>query len=56
MAENDIARMMASSGHGDVILDEDDEIYEKGNMFTSFHHQESQSMSRKAFLASFLSI
>ena len=45
VAENDIARMMASSGHGDVVLDEDNEIYEKGDVFKSFHHQASQPMS-----------
>ena len=47
---------MVVSGHGDVILDEDGDIYEKGDMFKSFHHQASQSMSRKALLASFLSV
>ena len=56
MTENNIARMMASSGHGDVILDDDDGIYEKGDEFKSFHLQASQPMSRKALLVGFLSI
>jgi len=46
---------MAASGHGDVILDEDDNIYEKGNRFKSFHHQ-AKPMSRKALLVGFLSV
>jgi len=33
-----IAAMMLSSRHDDVVLEEDDGIYEKGNKFKSFHH------------------
>jgi len=56
VAKKDIARMMASSGHEDVVLDKDDKIYEKGDKFKIFHHQASQSMSQKALLAGFLSV
>ena len=48
--------MVPSSGHEDVILDEDDSIYEKSDKFKSFHHQASQTMSRKALLVGFLSV
>ena len=47
--------MMASSGHKYVVLDEDDRIYEKGDVFKSFHHQASEHVSQKALLAGFLS-
>jgi len=47
---------MVSSGHEDVILDEDDDIYKKGDRFKSFHRQANHPMSRKALLASFLSV
>jgi len=56
VVEDNISRMMASSGHDDVVLDEDDGIYKKGDKFKSFHRQASQPMSQKALLASFLSI
>ena len=36
---------MASSENGDVVLEEDDEIYEKGDKVKSFHHQANQPMS-----------
>jgi len=39
VAKEDIAWVMASSGHDDVILGEDDRIYEKGDKFKSFLHQ-----------------
>jgi len=39
--DNDIIWMMVSSGQEDVVLDEDDDIYEKGDKFKSFHHQAS---------------
>ena len=45
---------MVSSAHEDVILEEEDEIYEKGDRFKSFHYQVKHSMSRKTFLAGFL--
>jgi len=44
----DIEAMMVVSGHDDVVLEEDDGIYEKGDKFKSFHRQTSQSMSRHA--------
>ena len=39
ISDDVIIQMMVSSGHEDVILDEDDGIYEKGDKFKSFHHQ-----------------
>jgi len=56
ISDENIARVMAASGHGDVILDENDNIYEKGDRFKSFYHQVSQPMSRKALLVGFLSV
>jgi len=50
ISNNDIIRMMVSSGHKDVVLDEDDGIYEKGDRFKNFHRQANHPMSRKAFL------
>jgi len=56
MPEEDIRQKIISSDHEDIILEEDDEIYEKGDRFKSFHHQAKYSMSRKALLAGFLSV
>ena len=41
---------------GDIVLEEDNSIYEKGDILRSFHHQARQPMSRKALLAGFLSV
>ena len=54
ISDEDITQMMAASGHRDVILDEDNGIYEKGDRFKSFHHQACQLISRKALFADFL--
>ena len=51
ISDDDIIRVMVFSGYEDVVLDEDDGIFEKGNKFKSFHYQASQPMSRKAFLS-----
>ena len=56
IADADISKMIASSGHGDIVLKEDDGIYEKGNTFKSLHRQASRPMSRKVLLAGFLSV
>ena len=56
VADADIEAMMMVSGHGDVYLEEDDGIYEKGDSFKSFHHQACQPISHQALLASFISI
>ena len=50
ISDENIAQVMAASGHGDVVLDEDDNIYEKGDKFKSFHHKASQSCPEKLFL------
>ena len=55
ISAEDIARVMATSGQGDVVLDEDDDIYEKSDRFKSFHHQTNQPMPRKV-LVGFLSV
>ena len=54
--EEDIHQKMVSSAHEDIILEEDDKIYEKGDRFKSFHHQAKYAISRKALLAGFLSV
>jgi len=51
VAEADIEALMVVSGHGDIVLEEDDKIYEKGKSFKSYHHQTRQSVSRSALLA-----
>ena len=48
--------MMREYDHGDAILEEDDSIYEKGDILKSFHHQARQPIFRNALLASFLSV
>jgi len=45
-----ITAKMASSGHGDVVLEEDVGAYEIGDSFKSFYHQASRPMSRRALL------
>ena len=54
--EEDILQMMREHDHGDIVLEEDDDIYERGDTFKSFHHQARQPISWKALLADFLSI
>jgi len=49
-----LGSIMSSNGHDDIVLEEDDEIYKKGDKFKSFYCQASQPMSRKALLAGFL--
>ena len=38
VSKEDIVRMMVSSGHADIVLGEDDKIYEKGDKSKCFHH------------------
>ena len=56
VVEEDILQMMRKHDHEDVVLKEDDGIYEKGDTFKNFHHQARQPISRKALLADFLSV
>jgi len=56
VVEEDIFRMMRKHDHGDVVLEEDDGIYKKGDFLKSFHHQGRQPISWKALLADFLSV
>jgi len=42
--------------HKDVVFEEEDGIYEKGDTFKSFHHQAHQPISQKALLVGFLSV
>ena len=56
VVEKNILRMMREHNHGDIILEEDDDIYEKGNSFKSFRHHAHQPISKKALLAGFLSV
>jgi len=39
ISDDDIIWVMVPSGHEDVVLDDDDGIYEKYDNFKSFHHQ-----------------
>jgi len=47
---------MQEHSQGDMILEEDDGPYKKGDIFQSFHHQARRPMSQKALLADFLSV
>ena len=49
VVEEDILRMMREHNHGDVILEEDDDIYDKGDTLKSFHHQAHQLIPRRHF-------
>jgi len=51
VADEDIFRKMKEHAQGDIVLEEDDGIYEKGDILRS-----GQPMSRKALLAGFLSV
>ena len=55
VADEDIFRRMQENSQGDLILDEDDGPYEKGDILRSFHHQ-ARPTSRKALLAGFLTV
>jgi len=48
--------MMREHDHRDILLEEDDGIYEKGGTFKSFHHHARQTIFRKALWAGFLSV
>ena len=52
----EIEARMAASGCYDVIFEEDDGVYEKGDFFKSYHHQARQPLSLPAILAGFLSV
>ena len=56
VAREHIDAMMSSNGLDEVVLEEDDGIYEKGDKFKSFHRQANQPISRKALLAGILSV
>jgi len=53
VVDEDIFWRMQEHSQGDMILEEYDGPYEKGDILQSFHHQASRSMSRRALLASF---
>jgi len=56
VADADIEALMVVSGHDDVILEEDDRVYEKSGSFKRFHHQVHQLMACPSLLTSFLSV
>ena len=56
VADEDIFCRMQEHSQGDLILEEDDGPYEKGDILWSFHHQARRPTSRKALLAGFLTI
>jgi len=56
ISDVDINQKMTSSGHKDIILEEDDDIYKKGDRLKSFHRQAKYPISRKVILAGFLSV
>jgi len=56
VADKLIAKAMKAGGHEDVVLEEDDGEYKRGDIFLSFHRQAKGPMSRKVLLAGYLSI
>jgi len=50
-----ITKAMRANDHEDVILEEDDRDYERGDIFLSFHCLAKILTSRKALLVGFLS-
>ena len=48
VADEDIFRRMQEQSQGDIILEENDGTYEKGDILRSFHHQARRPMSQKA--------
>ena len=55
MDDKQIASVMKTSKHEDVVLEEDDGDYEQGDIFLSFHRQASRPISRKALSVGSLS-
>jgi len=56
ISDADINQKMIFNVHENVILEEDDSIYEQEDKFKSFHRQAKHPISRKALLAGFLSV
>ena len=56
VADEDIFRQIQEHSQGDLILEEDNGPYEKGDILRSFHHQARRPTSRKALLAGFLTV
>ena len=45
VADEDIFQRMKEHSQGDIVMQEDDGIYEKGDILRSFHRQARQPMS-----------
>jgi len=56
VVNEDIFCRIQDHSQGDLILEEDDGPYEKGDILRSFHHQARRSTSRKALLDGFLTV
>ena len=50
-ADEDIFRRMQKHSQRDLVVEEDDDPYEKGDLLRNFHHQARRPMSRQALLA-----
>ena len=46
MAEKKIAKAMKARNYEDVVMKEDGDEYERGDVFLSFHRQASMPLSR----------
>jgi len=55
VTERKIAKVMKAGNHEDVVLEEEDREYERGDVFLSFYHQASISLSRQVPLVGHLS-
>ena len=56
VTDEDIFQRTKEHAQGDIILEEDDDIYEEGDILRSFYHQARRPISRKALLVGFLSV
>ena len=56
VADEDIFSRMQKHSQVDLIVEEDDDPYEKGDILRSFHYQARRPMSQKALLAGFLTV
>ena len=56
VADEDIFSRKQKHSQRDLVMEEDDGPYEKGDVLRSFHHQARRPMSQKALLAGFLTV
>jgi len=55
MSEKKIVKAMKVGNHEDVVMEEDGNEYERGDVFLSFHRQAFRPLSQQVLLAGYLS-